>query len=272
MKGDTTVESDETFYVNLSQPSGGATLADGQGVGTIKNDDLPPPPPPPVATVATDPADSSKTALFVNGTDAGDTIELTRNGSQVKVTLNGASGSFAFTGKMYVYGLKGNDKITIDPLITADACVFAGDGNDTVTGGGGNDILLGQAGNDKLYGGPNRDILIGGAGADRCDGGDDQDILVGGTTAYDNDLASLLLLQKEWVRTDLAYTARVSNIRNGTGLNAPANLGAAKVFDDAVSDQLIGGAGRDLFFARTTGLLQDDRPDFDAASETVFAV
>jgi immune inhibitor A len=38
--GDTAAEPDETFYVNLSNPVGG-TLADGQGVGTIANDDPP---------------------------------------------------------------------------------------------------------------------------------------------------------------------------------------------------------------------------------------
>lgn len=37
--GDTTREGDETFAVNLSNPSG-ATLADAQGVGTIQNDDF----------------------------------------------------------------------------------------------------------------------------------------------------------------------------------------------------------------------------------------
>ena len=36
--GDTTPEPDETFFVNLSNPSG-ATLARAQGVGTIRNDD-----------------------------------------------------------------------------------------------------------------------------------------------------------------------------------------------------------------------------------------
>lgn len=36
--GDTTVELDETFYVNLSSPVN-ATIADAQGVGTILNDD-----------------------------------------------------------------------------------------------------------------------------------------------------------------------------------------------------------------------------------------
>jgi hypothetical protein len=39
--GDTVVESNETFSVNLSNPSG-ATIADGQGIGTILNNDQPP--------------------------------------------------------------------------------------------------------------------------------------------------------------------------------------------------------------------------------------
>jgi hypothetical protein len=38
--GDATIEADETFNVNLSSAAG-ATIADGQGVGTIRNDDSP---------------------------------------------------------------------------------------------------------------------------------------------------------------------------------------------------------------------------------------
>jgi len=38
--GDTTVETDETFTVDLSNPTN-ATIADNQGVGTIENDDAP---------------------------------------------------------------------------------------------------------------------------------------------------------------------------------------------------------------------------------------
>lgn len=37
--GDATFEADETFVVNLTNPSGGAVIADNQGVGTILNDD-----------------------------------------------------------------------------------------------------------------------------------------------------------------------------------------------------------------------------------------
>lgn len=39
--GDTAVENNETFFVNLSAPAN-ATIADGQGLGTIINDDTPP--------------------------------------------------------------------------------------------------------------------------------------------------------------------------------------------------------------------------------------
>lgn len=41
--GDTVVEPDERFFVNLSNASG-AVIADAQGIGTILNDDEPPPP------------------------------------------------------------------------------------------------------------------------------------------------------------------------------------------------------------------------------------
>jgi hypothetical protein len=36
--GETAMETNETFFVNLSAPSG-ATLRDGKGLGTILNDD-----------------------------------------------------------------------------------------------------------------------------------------------------------------------------------------------------------------------------------------
>jgi chorismate-pyruvate lyase len=41
---DTSVESAETVLVNLSAPTGGATITDSQGSGTINDNDVPPPP------------------------------------------------------------------------------------------------------------------------------------------------------------------------------------------------------------------------------------
>lgn len=39
--GDTTIELSETLFLNLANPTGGATLGDAQGLGRIVNDDLP---------------------------------------------------------------------------------------------------------------------------------------------------------------------------------------------------------------------------------------
>jgi len=41
VNGDTLVEPDETFLVDLNGATGGAGLGDNQGLGTIRNDDTP---------------------------------------------------------------------------------------------------------------------------------------------------------------------------------------------------------------------------------------
>jgi surface adhesion protein len=57
----------------------------------------------------------------------------------------------------------------------------AHDGNDTLLGGAGNDILFGLGGNDTLDGGKGNDILLGGTGNDTLMGGQGNDILIGGS-------------------------------------------------------------------------------------------
>ncbi|MFW9082664.1 retention module-containing protein [Pseudomonas sp. P2757] len=57
----------------------------------------------------------------------------------------------------------------------------AHDGNDTLLGGAGNDILFGAGGNDTLDGGKGNDILLGGTGNDTLMGGPGNDILIGGS-------------------------------------------------------------------------------------------
>src|SRR5438067_5880995 len=42
INGDTKIESDEAFFVFLSNPTNGATLTNGTGTGTILNDDSAP--------------------------------------------------------------------------------------------------------------------------------------------------------------------------------------------------------------------------------------
>ena len=55
-----------------------------------------------------------------------------------------------------------------------------GDGNDTLEGGDGNDLLFGMGGNDQLDGGDGNDLLFGGSGDDYIDGGEGRDTIYAG--------------------------------------------------------------------------------------------
>ncbi|WP_224823662.1 Hint domain-containing protein [Cognatishimia sp. MH4019] len=68
--------------------------------------------------------------------------------------------------------------------------VFAGDGNDAITGGSGADVLLGLDGDDTLTGGDGADTLDGGDDADTFIGGVG-DTVIGGEGGNDNDTLDL---------------------------------------------------------------------------------
>jgi Ca2+-binding RTX toxin-like protein len=124
-----------------------------------------------------------------------------------------------------------------------------------LTGGGGGDVIVGGQGNDTIGGNNGNDILIGSAASDNMNGGAGEDIFVGGSTAYDNNLAALQALQAEWTSGGSNAT-RISNIRNGGGLNGSfvLKVGAgATVFDDSAKDTYTGGNDRDWFFRRNSG-------------------
>src|SRR5207237_6460171 len=76
VNGDTNFEPDEQFFVNLSNPMS-ATIADGQGSGTITNDD-----PPPVGVSISDafvsePSAGTSTAVFTVTLSAPQTSPVT---------------------------------------------------------------------------------------------------------------------------------------------------------------------------------------------------
>jgi Ca2+-binding RTX toxin-like protein len=118
--------------------------------------------------------------LNVTGTDSGDTITVARSsdGSQVDVTLNGTTESFARNGlrEVIVDAGAGDDTVSVETAININ--VQGGDGNDSITGVGGNDVFEGDAGNDTLSGGGGDDYLNGGD-PNATDTGDD--MLLGGS-------------------------------------------------------------------------------------------
>jgi hypothetical protein len=271
IRGDTQVELDETFFVQLSTPAN-ATLARAKAKGTIINDDT-------VqsggsVTVVTDPCDSTKTALRVEGTVAADVIAVNYGGQQGRavVVINGVTkGTFNFTGIIWVLGNAGNDRITIAPAHTRTSITYAGDGTDTVIGGAGNDIYVLGEGNDQLQAGGGRDIGIGQNGADRLDGQSGDDLLIGGSSTIDESLSSLCSIMKEWSRADRTYAERIAAIQNGGGANGSVKLSRLNVISGATPpDTLIGGSGQDFFFAniRPAAIVKDVITD-KASNESV---
>lgn len=88
------------------------------------------------------------------------------NGISIQVSLNGGNDSLVF------------ESLTSDILGTA---VSGGDGNDTVVGSELTDLIVGEFGNDELNGGGGDDIISGFDGDDLILGGSGNDILSGGS-------------------------------------------------------------------------------------------
>ena len=105
--------------------------------------------------------------------------KLLVNGGAVSVL--GGTPTVVNTSRIDVYGLGGDDTITLNEAngALALANLFGGAGNDTMTGGSGGDLLFGQKGNDTLLGKGGADFLFGGAGNDILTGGDGNDQIFG---------------------------------------------------------------------------------------------
>ncbi|MCG8650338.1 MAG: PKD domain-containing protein, partial [Pirellulales bacterium] len=168
---------------------------------------------------------------------------------------------FRFTIPTLLEGGDGNDHLTGGG---GDDLILGGTGNDTLRGRGGNDVLVGGDGNDKLRGDGALDLLFGGQGADDLNGGKGEDVLHGGSTLFDQDLDALVTLRSKWTSgTD--YDDRVDRITSGPGPNLVAGTTA---LDDESEDKLRGGRDLDLFFAN----LAQDRLKDDKSDEVVFSL
>jgi Ca2+-binding RTX toxin-like protein len=171
-------------------------------------------------------------------------LDLTIGGSTV--TLFTSPISFPLDG-IVVYAQAGDDDVAVAGGIDLTAWLYGGAGDDKLTGGGGDDVLLGGAGDDHLGGGAGGDILIGGKGADRLVGSAGDDILIAGMTAYDADRGALAALHGVWVDPTRTYQQRVADLTNPS-LRGGVYLGSATVGHDDSADVLTGSSGTDWFF------------------------
>ncbi len=126
--------------------------------------------------------------VSIFGDAGGNTITISRDGAG-NILSNGVAipgATVANTVLIRVFGLGGNDTIALNEANGAlpTAALFGGQGNDTLTGGSGGDLLFGGINNDTLLGKGGFDFLFGGAGDDTLTGGDADDQVFG---EADND-------------------------------------------------------------------------------------
>jgi Ca2+-binding RTX toxin-like protein len=129
----------------------------------------------------------SNGVLSVTGDSLDNNITVSRNAAgQIlinggAVSVVGGTPTVANTAKISVFGLGGNDVLTLSEVNGAlpRADLFGGAGNDVLTGGSGNDQLFGESGNDTLLGKGGFDFLFGGNDNDTLTGGDADDQVFG---------------------------------------------------------------------------------------------
>jgi Ca2+-binding RTX toxin-like protein len=138
--------------------------------------------------------DAAADNVIVNGTNDSDVISV--SGSNRAATVLGLasrvdiSGAIAATDRLTVNALAGDDVVDASSLAASAIAL-------TVTGGTGDDVLLGGAGNDTLAGNEGDDVLIGGPGTDVLDGAPGSDVVL--DSAAVNDVSSATAVGKRWL-------------------------------------------------------------------------
>ncbi len=200
------------------------------------------------------------------GGSGGDSFILS-NGVGVTGAINGAAGIDTLDYAAYMTSLS----VMVNLRLSTASNVGGGISNiENVTGGSGNDTLVGNIASNTLSGGPGRDLLIGGGdavlgNADVLLGGAGEDILIAGHTTYDLNTAALAAIMVEWTRA-ISYSARVMNLLTGTGVPA-LNAGTVTYNRAPNGNTLLGGANLDLFF----GHRLRDTHDWDGMAGEWFA-
>ena len=171
--------------------------------------------------------------LIIVGTEGADTIDVNANNPSA-VSINGkGSYSVSPSGHVIVYGMGSADNINLTGNVNLEA--HGGYGNDTITGGAGNDVLFGDAGDDTLTGSAGNDVLVGGTGADRLVGSAGHDMLIAGELTGDHngsayDYTALRAIDDQWAANFTPDT----DLANNTGSDVD-------VVDES-ADQLTGTA------------------------------
>ncbi len=262
INNDAVEESQESFFVNLSNAVN-ATILDSQGIGAIAANDavstptptpVPEPAPTPTPTPTITPPPLSPPPLISNpieepdcncptlnppnladseiGSAFSNLLENNRVGSENDDIIMHSAGGF-----FNIFGGRGEDKIwggkDSDRLFgEEESDILSGDlGNDTISGGKGSNVPVGRLlERDGLFGNAGSDLLFGNEGNDTIHAGKDSDRVYGGK---DDDL----------IFGDIGDDTVLGELGSDTLLGNPHD---ASVLDPNGRDWLFGGAGDDF--------------------------
>jgi Ca2+-binding RTX toxin-like protein len=245
VRGDSTIESNETFTVYLSTPSR-ATIGTRSATGIILNDDGSQPILPVLGTSGNDTFNGTINADCLIGLAGNDTYTVNNAGDVVVenpregTDLVNASISYILTDNVENLTLTGSANLN-------------GTGNDlnnSLTGNTGNNILTGNAGNDTLNGGAGIDTLIGGLGNDLYVVDSTTDTLTEnsgeGTDIIQSSVTFDLTVFPNIENLTLTGTAVINGTGNAGDNSLTGNSGNNTLTGNAGNDLLNGGAGNDL--------------------------
>jgi Ca2+-binding RTX toxin-like protein len=188
------------------------------------------------ADIVDDADNSGSDVLLITGTNRGDVIVVERQpksqGTFRVVQNKHVILTFISTDvpRIVIFGLGGNDKITVSAALTADATILGGTGNDVIVGGSGDDQIDGENGNDVINGGAGDDTLCGGNGNDVIVGASGND-LAGGDAG--NDVVN------GGFGDDLLLGGDGNDVLDGA-------VGNDHLYGQADNDTLIGGVGNNI--------------------------
>ncbi|MDB9460635.1 Calx-beta domain-containing protein, partial [Dolichospermum circinale CS-545/17] len=245
VRGDSTIEPNETFTVYLSTPSR-ATIGTRSATGIILNDDGSQPTLPVFGTSGNDTLSGTINVDCLIGLAGNDTYTVNNAGD---VVVENPSEGTDLVNASISYILTDN----FENLTLTGSANLNGTGNDlnnSLTGNTGNNILTGNAGNDTLNGGAGIDTLIGGLGNDIYVVDSTTDTLTEnsgeGTDIIQSSVTFDLTVFPNIENLTLTGTAVINGTGNAGDNSLTGNSGNNTLTGNAGNDLLNGGTGNDL--------------------------
>ncbi|MBQ7568835.1 hypothetical protein IJT17_08530 [bacterium] len=194
------------------------------------------------------PSPDRQNPIFATATDGNDEIYITAGENNgLIITINGQETKYdaSVLSRLVIDGGKGDDRITVDEKVTQSLRLTGGEGNDYIIGGSGGDIIFDNYGSNTINGAAGNDVIIahgvdlkdgqgnrleGGAGDDYLEGGNGKDYMSGGD-GY-----------------DVIYgLGGDDEIHGGAGNDyLDGGEGNDTIYGDEGNDNLIGGKGDDV--------------------------